>query len=148
MLVFGTLATFSIFNKDLPGNKDRMKALRTARDGVAKIRAEQAIRRAIKHNTPPAVHYKLNSGDKVYEYSESSAKRISGLTLVQRKEENAWINDGHKSNKLNVSQIMPESMHGARDKVCALIKSLSQVKTNPLPDVFITVVLALAEIRE
>lgn len=47
VLVFGTLPTFPILNKDIPGYEDLIKALRIARDEVASVRAEQAIRREI-----------------------------------------------------------------------------------------------------
>lgn len=66
MLVLRKLPTFLILSNNISGYEDQMKALRTARNEVANIRAEQTIRRATKHNTPPAAHYNLKSGDKVY----------------------------------------------------------------------------------
>lgn len=148
MLVFGTLPTLPILNKNIPGNEDRLKALRTARDEIANIRAEQAIRRAIKNNNLSAAHYELKSGDKVYAYSESRDKWILGLKLVEVEDKNAWINDGHRIYKLSILQIMPEPKHGVRDAVYALIKSPLQLKTNLIPSVFITEVLTPADIRK
>lgn len=43
---------------------------------------------------------------------------------------------------------MAESKQETRDEARALIKSLSQFKTNPLPDIFITEVVAPENIRE
>lgn len=74
MVVFESLPTFPIFSKDIPGYENQMKALRTARNKVTNVRAEKAIRRAIKPNTPPAVYYNLNSSDKVYAYSNVLAE--------------------------------------------------------------------------
>lgn len=68
MLVFGTLPTFPILNKSILGHEENMKALRTARDEEANIKAGQAIRRAMKHNIQQEAHYELKSGDKMYAY--------------------------------------------------------------------------------
>lgn len=63
-----------------------MKALCTAKNERANIRAEKATRRAIKQNTPPEEHYKLKNVDKIYVCSELREKSIPGLSLVEVKD--------------------------------------------------------------
>lgn len=71
MLVSGTLPTLPTPNKNIPEQDEKMKALHTSREEVPNIRAEQRIRKVIRHNIRPAAHYKLESSALVYAYSYS-----------------------------------------------------------------------------
>lgn len=52
LLVFGTVSTFPIENKIVPAQGERMRALRTAREEITRISAEQGIVTVLKTNVP------------------------------------------------------------------------------------------------
>lgn len=88
LLVFGSMSTFPIPNKDTLGPAKLIKALRTARDDAANIRTEQRIKKAIKHIVLPAAHYKLKTRGAAYTFGEARKKRIAGLRVVDFERKN------------------------------------------------------------
>lgn len=66
LLVFGTLSTLPMLNKNTAGQKQRKDALRNAREEVANIREQQKLVKIIRSKLPPAARYKHRNGDLVY----------------------------------------------------------------------------------
>lgn len=47
-----------------------MRAIRTTREEVPNISAEQRVKQAIRQIIPPMAHYKLKPGDTLYAFRE------------------------------------------------------------------------------
>lgn len=67
-LVFGDIPIMSAMRTELPGQKDRMKAIETARSEMATILSKLRIQSALRAKLPPATSYNVEVGDQVYIY--------------------------------------------------------------------------------
>lgn len=68
LLVFGSIPSFPVSNRKLPGKSERRQAIANARLEMGNIFVEQRITRAIKSNIPPAVSYDIIAGEDVLVY--------------------------------------------------------------------------------
>jgi hypothetical protein len=70
MLVFETLPRFPILQSDLPNQRDRLDAIKTAQAERNNIIAEQRIQEAMIRRVTPAADYILKPGQPVRVYRE------------------------------------------------------------------------------
>lgn len=81
-LVFGMIPRFPIINTDLPTQKERMEALKTAQAEMNSIVAERRVVEALTRNIPPAADRVYKLGEEVLVYSEAKREWVGPFEVV------------------------------------------------------------------
>lgn len=94
-----------------------MKAIKTARDDMSHISAEQRSLRALRSKVPPVARYLVKLGDLVRVFREKERIWIEPVEVVTVEGKAVYVSNTTKVMKFNVSQIMPlKSNHVAEDE--------------------------------
>lgn len=121
-LVFGAMPALPNTNTRNPQQKERMKALRTAREEMAQIAAEQRILRVLKSKVPPASRCSLNPGELLRVYHEKERRWLGPVHIVKIEGKSVFVSDTKKVVKFNAIQLMPLAInHVAEDESLDLI---------------------------
>lgn len=83
LLVFGCIPRFQPVRSELPGQKERMRALLHARKEMSTITAELRIRRALMSKAPRNVDIVIEPGDKVRVFRETDRKYIGPFPVIR-----------------------------------------------------------------
>lgn len=117
MLVFGAMPALPTTNFRNPRQKERMMALQTAREEMAKIAAEQRVIMALKSKVPPDSRFVLKPGDLVRVYREKERRWIGPVEIVKLEDKSVFVSDTTKVVKFKISKIMPIRInHPAEDE--------------------------------
>lgn len=79
ILVYGVIPRFVIINIELPNQKDRMEAIKTAQAEMTAKVAERRIRTALAHEIPPAADQSFKVGEEVLVNSENGKEGTGPL---------------------------------------------------------------------
>lgn len=82
-IVFGCIPRFSTINSDLPGQKERIRALHQARKEISTITAEIRIKRALISKIPRNTDVVLIPGDKVRVFRETDRKCVVPFPVIR-----------------------------------------------------------------
>lgn len=96
LLVFGCLPKLPTINTNLPGQRERMRALQQARKEMATITAEIRIQRALSSRVPRNTDLELHPGDRVRVYRETDRKYIGPFPVIRA--------DGKKSSYFKMTK--------------------------------------------
>lgn len=125
LLVFGILPRPpGISPNELPAQKERFRALRTARDEYEKLVSKELVNRGLRSIPPPAADHKYMPGDFVHVYREK-IKRYTGPHIaasVHGKQVRLHVRETTVPREFNIAQLRPAPL--------TRLPSMDEVLTN------------------
>lgn len=106
LLVFGCLPIFPTVNTNLPGQRERRKALQQARKEMATITAEIRIKRALLSRVPRNTDLNLNLGDQVRVYRETDRKYIGPFPVIRTDGKQVFVLQNNTEKTYSLHQIV------------------------------------------
>lgn len=82
LLVFGTMPALPVPNSKSVKQRERLSALKLAKEEMERISAEQKLLRALRSKLPPAAKYLIQPGDLVRVFREVPRKWIGPVKVV------------------------------------------------------------------
>lgn len=136
LLVFGTLPRVPCLNSNLQGQRERMKAISTARREMATIVAELRIQEALRSNVPPATDYTLKPGDHVRVYREKEKRFTGPFPMISIVGKQVFLLRNGQRVQNNISQAIPDRLLNGDKQLSDLRATLSLFcsPTIPLPE--------------
>lgn len=107
LFVFGTMPAIPIPDSKSPKEKDRMATLKTTKEEMLRISADQKLLRDLISKLPPSTKYHVQPGDLVRVYREETKKWICPVQGVKTERKIIHVSDGVKNKAFNASQFMP-----------------------------------------
>ncbi|PXF40296.1 hypothetical protein BWQ96_10002 [Gracilariopsis chorda] len=117
---------------ELPDQKERVKALETARTEYASVVARLRISRALRARISPASHYTLAPGDAVYVYRKRKGQFIVPVLVVRVSDKEVYVKSNGKLVHFNISQVVPSSIFTDDHALDALQRQLQAFQSNTL----------------
>lgn len=125
LLVFGIMPRFPTISKEeFPAQKERLRAMRTAREEYDRLVSRSIVDRGLRTLPPPAADHKFLPGDFVYLYREG-VKHYTGPHLVasvEGKQIRIHVGDRTGPREFNISQVRPAPL--------TRIKSMDEILTS------------------
>lgn len=106
LLVFGISPRLPISPKELPGQIQRMKAMKAARREMSRITAQARITMALTRNAPKGTDSNIAIGDEILWYRDKPIGRWTGPHLVMDKRDKLLeINDGDRQHTVSIDRV-------------------------------------------
>lgn len=138
LLVYGTLLTFPLAIKELPGQEERMAAMRCSREESAKLTSELRTKTALRSCLPPATKYDLIPGQRVRVYLECSKRWEGPLRIERISGKPVWITDDQRRKQFCIAKVIPDPSDSADQELARLINGFTQFESGSIPGILLT----------
>lgn len=106
LLVFGIVPQMPTGLSDLPDQRERMKAMKKARDEMVKLAASSRLRTAVSRDVPAVATNELRVGMDVLYYRERPVNKWTGpFRIVAGDNKRVWIDDHGKLKQVSVDKL-------------------------------------------
>lgn len=143
LLVFGTMPALPIMESRSIKQKDRMAALKIAKEEMERMSAEQKLLRALRSKLAPSTKYHIQPGDLVHVFRQETRKWIGPVKVVNTERKIIHVMDGVKTKAFIAAQLKPISINHATedDALDRIYQHSDEVNENEVQKSYLTEIL-------